>query len=308
MPEFLQTLPHKGEICSLLCAFLWATATLFFRKAGEQLPPFSLNFYKNSLVLLLLIPTAVFLGHTSIPNLPSSTWQLIFMSGLIGICLADYLFFKGLHLLGAGRNAIVNCSYSLFMFLFSSMYLGEQLRSVHILGSSLVIVGIVLASIKFHKDHPTLPASTKDRIYGIIYGLLAMALTAIGVLLVKPIMQENVLPVDVIAILRLIAGILGAVLFLTITGRMGSTLRLMQHNFPWKSFSIGTFLGGYLAMVIWLLGYKHTEANTAAILNQTSTLFTVILAAMFLNEPLTKGKSFGALIAFGGVAVILLNR
>ena len=193
------------------------------------------------------------------------------------------------------------------MFLFSSMYLGETIRWVHWVGGSLVIAGIVLASIKFHKNHPTLPASVKDRIFGIIYSLLAMALTAIGIIMVKPIMESNVMPVDSIAILRLIAGITGALFFLTITRRLGSTLQQLTDNFPWKSFSIGSILGGYFAMVIWLYGYKYAEANTAAILNQTSTLFTVILAAIFLNEPLTKGKSFGALIAFGGVAIILLN-
>ena len=307
MPEFLQTLPYKGEIFSLTCAFLWATATLFFRKAGEILPPFTLNFYKNSFVLILLIPTAYSLKHREIPDLSMETWRTIFISGIIGICLADFLFFKSLNLLGAGRNAIVSCSYSLFMFFFSHRMLGEEVTWVHFAGSSLVILGIVLASLRT-PDAPSVVHTPRIvKIKGVVYGLLAMALTAYGVLMVKPLMEKNVMPVDQVAIFRLISGISGAFLFIVVTGRLQETVNCLKNNFPWKTFLIGSFIGGYLAMTIWLLGYKYAKANIAAVLNQTSTLFIVILAAIFLKERLTPGKAAGAILAFSGVTMILLN-
>ena len=59
-------------------------------------------------------------------------------------------------------------------------------------------------------------------------------------------------------------------------------------------------------MFIWLAGYKYTEASIAGVLNQTSTLFTVLLAAVFLKEPLNLWKAVGAVLAFGGVAMIFL--
>jgi drug/metabolite transporter (DMT)-like permease len=307
MPGSLQDLfNYKGEICSLLCAMLWATSVLFFRKAGEKIPAFPLNFYKNTVVLLLLLPTAAILGHTNWPTLSPGILPQILLSGVIGICFADFLFFKALNILGAGRNAILGCSYSLFMFLFSSLLLGEKTAPVHMAGAALVIAGIVLSEIKFHKKQPSEPTAAHDRVRGTFYGLLAMALTALGVLIVRPIMKQNLLPVDQVAILRLAAGITGALAVITATGRLKTTIHALSDNFPWKPFLAASILGGYLAMTIWLLGYKYTSAaNVAAILNQTSTLFTVVLAAIFLKEPLTSSKAAGAIVAFSGVAVIL---
>ena len=59
-------------------------------------------------------------------------------------------------------------------------------------------------------------------------------------------------------------------------------------------------------MFIWLAGYKYADGATAGVLNQTSTLFTVGLAAIFLKERLTVAKCLGTLAAFSGVAVIFL--
>lgn len=306
MPGLLQELPnYKGEFFSLLCALLWATSVLFFRKAGERIPAFDLNFYKNSLVLVLLLLTAAFLGHTSLPGLTWEHWRQIILSGVIGICVADFLFFKALNILGAGRNAILGCSYSLFMFLFSGLMLEEETTGIHLAGAGMVIAGILLSELKFHKNHPSEPAETKDRLLGTFYGLLAMALTALGVLYVKPIMETGLLPVDQVAILRLSAGLCGALIVLAFTGRLRTTLKAPFGDFPWKPFLAATVIGGYFAMTIWLLGYKYTSANVASILNQTSTLFTVVLAAIFLKEPLTPGKAVGAIVAFSGVALIL---
>ena len=121
---------------------------MFFRRAGERIPAFTLNFFKNAIVLLLFLPTAYFLGHLSLPELTAKGWFILSSSGVIGICLADFLFFKALNLLGAGRNAIVGCSYSLFTMLFAFLLLGERPGLYHFLGASLVILGIVMASVR----------------------------------------------------------------------------------------------------------------------------------------------------------------
>ncbi len=303
--EIFEQIPAKGELMSLTCAFLWSLSVMFFRKAGERIPAFTLNFFKNSMVLLLFLPTAFFMGQLYLPeNLPSRDWYILMISGVIGICLADYLFFKALNLLGAGRNAIVGCSYCLFVILFSFFLLGEIPSWVHFAGAGLVILGIVLASLGYSGGS----TSGTDLTVGILWGVLSMAFTALGVILVKPLMSEtgSSMPVVQVAVFRLASGLAGSFLFLCVTGRVRSTFGALQRDFPWKPFLIASFIGGYLAMFIWLGGYKYADASIASVLNQTSTLFTVLLAAVFLKERLTPGKCFGALMAFVGVVIIFL--
>jgi drug/metabolite transporter (DMT)-like permease len=55
----------------------------------------------------------------------------------------------------------------------------------------------------------------------------------------------------------------------------------------------------------WLAGFKYARAAIAAPLNQTSTMFVVLLAALFLGEPLTKVKLLAVALAFSGAAIIL---
>ena len=306
MIELIDQIPAKGEVMSLTCAFLWAISVIFFRKAGEKIPPFTLNFFKNVIVLVLFLPTAFFLDLLSLPSISNRDWLVLITSGFIGICLADFLFFKALNLLGAGRNAIVGCSYGLFVILFSFLMLGEEPGWYHFAGAGLIVTGIVLASVG--AGHGSVVASHKSLFNGIALGLLAMAFTAIAVLLVKPLMAEGgtAIPVVQVALFRLVAGLTGAALILGVGGRLRGTFAVLRKDFPWVPFFAASFIGGYLAMFIWLAGYKYADASTAGVLNQTSTLFTVLLAAVFLKERLTLKKCLGALVAFSGVAMIFL--
>jgi drug/metabolite transporter (DMT)-like permease len=67
----------------------------------------------------------------------------------------------------------------------------------------------------------------------------------------------------------------------------------------------GTIFGSYLSLMCWLAGFKYARAAIAAPLNQTSTMFVVLLAALFLGEPLTKVKLLAVALAFSGAAIIL---
>jgi drug/metabolite transporter (DMT)-like permease len=305
MIEIFEQLPAKGELMSLACAFLWSVSVMFFRKTGEHINAFTLNFFKNTFVLLLFLPTAFFMGQLYLPeNLPSRDWYTLIVSGVIGICLADYLFFKALNLLGAARNAIVGCSYCLFVILFSYFLLGEIPGWVHFLGAGLVVLGIVLASMGTSVGGTSRTALT----LGILWGVLSMAFTALGVILVKPLMAETgpSMPVVQVAVVRLAAGLAGSLFYLCVSRKLVATIGSLRKDFPWQPFLIASFVGGYLAMFIWLGGYKYADASIASVLNQTSTLFTVLMAAIFLKERLTVGKCFGALMAFAGVGMIFL--
>ncbi len=55
----------------------------------------------------------------------------------------------------------------------------------------------------------------------------------------------------------------------------------------WKYMLWGSFLGGFVAMILWVGGMKDTQAYTAAALNQTSNIFVFLFAAWFLKERIT---------------------
>jgi drug/metabolite transporter (DMT)-like permease len=51
---------------------------------------------------------------------------------------------------------------------------------------------------------------------------------------------------------------------------------------------------------------KYTKVGVAAILNQSSTIYILILAAIFLKEPLTRRKLVASLVALAGIVLVTL--
>jgi drug/metabolite transporter (DMT)-like permease len=52
---------------------------------------------------------------------------------------------------------------------------------------------------------------------------------------------------------------------------------------------------------------KYTQASIASALNQTSTLWTFLLAALLLHEPVTWKRAAGLAIGLFGVALVTLG-
>ncbi len=82
-----------GKILALTCALLWAVAVILFKRAGDSIRPVALNWYKTALTALLLLP---FLFVQGMGGLSRGDLWAVLASGVLGIALADTLFFLSL--------------------------------------------------------------------------------------------------------------------------------------------------------------------------------------------------------------------
>lgn len=294
----LAGLPHLGEILSFTCAIVWATAVILFRKSGETVSPLGLNLFKNLLGLSLFIPTSVVLGETLAVRAPLNDYLLILVSGAIGIGLADSIFFKSLNLLGAGLSAIIDTFYSLFVIGLSILFLKESLSELQLFGAFLIISAVFIVSRQGEKKY----ISRHDLILGICLGILSMALMAVGIVMIKPLLNRS--PLLWVIELRLLGGcLLLGIIFLFHPSRrkiVNSVLSIQS----WQFMLPGSFLGAYVSLVVWMGGMKYTQASIAAALNQTSYVFIFILAAVFLKEPINYLRIIGIFLAFLGVVAV----
>jgi drug/metabolite transporter (DMT)-like permease len=72
----------------------------------------------------------------------------------------------------------------------------------------------------------------------------------------------------------------------------------------WKYMIPGTVIGSFLSLIFWIAGMKYTQASIASILNQTSSIHIIILATIFLGEPLTLRKVVAAALALAGIIMV----
>lgn len=289
-----------GEFFSIACAACWALAVILFRRSGETLPAFELNLFKNVLATALMVPTILIFHGTGLPGYSAQQWAIVVVSGVIGIAVADTWYLRALNLMGASRTGVVGMLFSPFVILLSMVFLGEALRPLQYLGLVVVLAGILIVTWHRHRQDVSIRALR----LGVAFGAGSVALMAIGIVMVKPILETHdfLWTVGV----RLAAGAIGMLLFVSLSRgwqRMWLHYRSPQ---PWATVIFASLMGSYVSMILWLAGYKLTQASIAAVLNETAAAFIVVFAWLMLDEALTRRKVVGVSLAFTGVSLIVL--
>jgi drug/metabolite transporter (DMT)-like permease len=232
-----------------------------------------------------------------LPEIAAPDFARLFLSGFLGLGVADTLVFTSLNVLGAGVMAIVECLYSPFVILFSLLWLGETLSPTQELGCALVVSAVFMASITVNVQG----APRRDVRRGVAIGITAIVLIAAGVVIAKPALGRTPLLWAIES--RYFGGLLGVLGFRPfLKGKLGKAIPQLA---PKEWFAVfGSAVAGYFQMILWLGGMKYAQASIAAVLNQTATIFTILLAALILHEPLTRVRIGAATLAMAGVVII----
>lgn len=288
-----------GEMFALACALVWAFAVIFFRKSGETVSPFSLNLFRVTVSSLLFVVSLAVLRQPLLGQAPLEDYLILVASGVIAIACSDTLFHMCLNRVGAGVNAIVSTLYSPFIILYAFLLLGERLGRDQFFGMFLIIGGVIVASA----TRPPEGLTRRNLVIGLLYGVASMATLAFGIVLAKPVLERSdimwattVRQLGSLAVLAPIA--------LLWPGRK-KRLEVFRPHASWKFSLPGAFLGSYLALILWIGGMKYTTAGNAGILNQTSTIYTLVFASVFLKEPFTARKGVAAALAMLGIFFVL---
>ncbi len=288
---------QTGEFYALACALVWAIAVVLFRKSVAGTGPIALNLFKNSVAALAYLLTMVLLGLPFFPaEAIGSDWAVLFLSGAIGIGIADSLFFASLHRLGAGRQAIVDCAYSPCVLLCAWIYLDETISIFLLVAIVLMVLAILIGTYD-----PRAPAR-RELWKGVCFGLAAVSLMALGIVIAKPVLETS--EVWWATTVRLLGGQCFLALFVISPRQRADIKRCFRPSRSWKLLVPASLVGTYLALLLWILSYKYTEkATLAGLLNQSSTIFILILAALFLKEPITRRTLAAITLGLAGVVL-----
>ncbi|RMF86054.1 MAG: EamA family transporter [Planctomycetota bacterium] len=81
--------------------------------------------------------------------------------------------------------------------------------------------------------------------------------------------------------------------------------RAFRPSPAWRVTIPAAVLGQYIALLLWVAGFKYADGAINGILNQTSVVFAVIFATILLREPLTARKIAAMVLAFLGVLMVI---
>ena len=165
-----------------------------------------------------------------------------------------------------------------------------------------MLAGVVIANWR----RPATEPEPNELLFGSVLATLAICGTATGVVLVMPVLQTSSL-IEV-TWTRLLAGVVGQVLFMSVRGELRAAVRVFRPSPVWKTLLPGALIGTYISLILWLGGFKWSSAPVAAILNQMATVYILVLARVVLKETVSRAQWIGGALAAAGALFLMLSR
>jgi drug/metabolite transporter (DMT)-like permease len=291
-----------GDICAVASALFWSVAVILMRVSGLKVPPLPLTFFKIWVAVLLLMGTLLWEGSPWVLDLSGQDYLQLVVSAVLGITLADTMIASALNRLGASLQALADCVYSPVIALVGLVMFGEYLSAWEMMGGALVVSGVFVGATRTVEIK-----KPNDLWIGILLAAGAHIIMAVGILMVRDLFREHSL-VWVSTFRFVVAGVV-----MLFWGALGGRKKL-RHLFlgfrtreTWKFMIPMSILGPFLATLFWVAGFKHLNAGRAAIFNQLSTVFIVLLAYLILKEKFTVRKIAGVLLAVVGSLVVAMH-
>ena len=289
---------------AILAALCWAIASLISADVTRKIGGLAFNRLRLFFVSIML------LVYASIIN----TWEtinfdhlnIILISGIIGIFLGDTLLFMALQKIGPRRNNILFSLAAPFTILLNIFFLKETMSFINILGCFIVFVGVIIAiSYGSNTNNNHRWEKVEGSLFlGVQFAILAALCQAIGLIMMKPILDDGADPIASAALRTTIA-----------CGLLSFTFLIKSNNFITKTklnFSIilrsiiSGFLGMAMGMSLLLIALQKADAGIVATLSSTSPIMILFLIWIITKKIPSMGAWFGTIVAILGTGLIFI--
>jgi drug/metabolite transporter (DMT)-like permease len=294
---------HLGEFAALLTAFFWTVTSLSFESASHKIGSVAVNILRLIIGLAFLSMFTLIRRGFILPfDASLENWMWLSLSGLVGFVFGDLFLFKSYTMIGSRFSMLIMTLVPPVTAFFSFIILGERLTLFHYLGMTLTFSGIAMAI--FSRTAKGEKLSLKLSPKGILYAFGGAVGQALGLVLSK-FGMKNYDPFAATQI-RIIAGIFGYTLLVTILSRWGIVRNATHNKSGMMLTSLGAFFGPFLGVSFSLIAIKYTEAGVASTIMALVPVFIILPAVILFKQKVTFPEILGAIVSVGGVALFFL--
>lgn len=294
---------HLGEFAALFTALLWTVTSLSFESASNKIGSVAVNILRLFIGFAFLSAFTLIRRGLILPTDASSdNWFWLSVSGLIGFVFGDLFLFKSYTIIGSRFSMLIMTLVPLITAFFSFVILGEKMTMFHYLGMLLTFTGIAMAI--FSRPGKGERISLKLSPRGILYAFGGAVGQALGLVLSKFGMKDY----DPFAAtqIRIIAGILGYTVLVTLMARWGNVIRATRNKSGMILTSTGAFFGPFLGVSFSLIAVKYTAAGIASTIMALVPVFIILPAVVLYKQKVTLPEVLGAIVSVAGVALFFV--
>jgi len=279
-----------GELAGLAAALSWSVAICLYRRYGDGVTAAQLNFLKNMMAIVLLLPWLLFTLPTF--QLPNEIFYSMILSGIVGIAIGDSASFKALKYLSAHTTAVGLCLGPPVAAVMAYFAWGEVLTSREGIGITLTLIGVLGAVLCSRKEKENVSQFWG---WGIFWVVVSGVAQGAGAVLGRHGLQH----VDIAygTYLRVMAA---NVLLLPSVLRTPFVARGRQLGW----LSAGAFIGTGVGLVLMSMALKMTKAGVSTALMATFPIFVIPVGRVILGEKATVGSILFTLVAAGGIVIL----
>lgn len=283
-----------GILGGLGSALGWAVGAILFKRIAERMSPLLMAFGKSGLsAVLLAVGLACWGGR--IPQ--GEDALLLVLSGLVGIALADVLFFAALRELSPQVLIIFLTVGQVITAVLAILFLGEVPHVGTWVGMALILAGV--SAVLWPKESGLSWMATRK---GILYGLLSSLCMSGSMIMAKGALDET--SALEATFLRMAAAFFGLLLWLVVRRQLTGAFQIFGEKGLARQFTAAvcviTFGGFWLSLV----AVKNLPVAPATSLISLEPVFILPLAAIFLREKIYLRDVAGACLACIGAAVL----
>ncbi|MER8437920.1 DMT family transporter [Mesorhizobium sp. M1312] len=266
-------------------------------KAAGTVPAGQIVFFRS---FFAIFPIIVFLAFQKKLGTAFSTKRPLnhIARGVVGVCAMGLGFFA-LTRLPLPEAITLNYAQPLLVVVFSSIFLGEAIRVYRWSAVAVGLVGVLVISWPELTLLSSGEALGDQEVLGVIAALVAAAISAVAMLLVRNLVQSE--PTATI------------VLWFSVTA---SILALLSLPFGWQALTpvqaallvVSGFCGG-VAQILMTAAYRHAEASVVAPFEYTSMILGIAVGYLAFGDVPTVHMLIGGLIVVAaGIFIIWRER
>jgi len=292
-----------GELAALATAFSWTLVGIFFGKASSRIGSLSVNFIKLVFGFAFLTVTALITRGVPFPTDASvHNWTWLTVSGIIGFFIGDFFMLKGYIEVGVRISLLMMATSPPMAALLGYFLLGEKLSLSGVIGMMVTIMGIVI--VVMSRDRGGQGVRMKYSPRGLFYAFMGALGQATGLIFSKVgLLDYNTFAATQI---RIIAGFISFVVFVTIMGRWGELKLAIKDNEAIKYTLYGSFFGPFLGVSMSLVALRYTTAGIASTITSITPITIIPFSIFLFKEKVKPSEIFGAFVSVAGVAILLL--
>jgi drug/metabolite transporter (DMT)-like permease len=292
------------DLLLLLMVVIWGSNFSAVKYALRDFPEVSFNAGR------LVLASAVFLAAIAVvrarvnaglqpqePPVTRSEWRRIVMLGVLGTGFYQLLFLAGVARTSVANSALIFGCTPVVVAILSSIAGHDRLTLTRWAGAALSFAGIYTLVGRR-------AAVTSGTLLGDAMVFGAMICWSIYSVISQPLLKRHS-PLIVTGW----AMVIGTAMYLMVVGLAVARTDWSAISTPsWLLMSASALLALAFAYIVWYTAVQRIGSARTAVYSNLTPIVAMIVAALWLKEPVTRAQLLGAVLILSGIAITRLDQ